>query len=217
MIDFQVVRLQDVLPITSISRLPGVTPRSVEVLGSDFVNVESVFLNDSMSPSIVVMNENRILAQVPDDQRNETIRSAYVLSTRISFTSRSIVDLSVGTRPQTVSGILMLVQNFVRILLRRPGTNIFNPNLGGGLFESIGKNIGANSRDRVGSDIAVAVARTRQAFIAAQTPDRRIPPEERLLTADIIGLSIVPEQGTIYASISVKSQAGSSAAATIVR
>lgn len=217
MIDFQVVRLQDVLPITSISRLPGVTPRSVEILGTGFVNVETVFLNDSMSPSIVVMSEHRILAQVPEDQRNETIRSAYVLSTRISFTSRSIVDLSVGIRPQTVSGILMLVQNFVRILLRTPGTNIFDPNLGGGLFKSIGKNIGANSRDRVGSDIAVAVARTRQAFIAAQTPDRRIPPEERLLTADIIGLSIVPEQGTIYASISVQSQAGSSAAATIVR
>lgn len=217
MIDFQVVRLQDVLPITSITRLVGVSPRSVEILGSDFINVESVYLNDSLSPSIIVMSEKRILAQVPSDQVNETIRSAYVLSTRLSFTQRSLVELSIGRRPQKVSGVLMLVQNFVRILLRTPGTNIFNPNLGGGLFKSIGKNIGANSRDRVGSDIAVSVARTRQAFIAAQTPDRRIPPEERLLTADIIGLSVVPEQGTIYATISVKSQAGSSAAATIVR
>ncbi len=217
MIDFQVVRLQDVLPITSITRLVGVKPRSVEILGSDFINVESVYLNDSLSPSIVVMSETRILAQVPDDQVNETIRAAYVLSTRLTLTQRSLVDLSIGKRPQTVSGVLMLVQNFVRVLLRTPGTNIFNPNLGGGLFKSIGKNIGANSRDRVGSDIAVSVARTRQAFIAAQTPDRRIPPEERLLTADIIGLSIVPEQGTIYATISVKSQAGSSAAATIIR
>lgn len=216
MIDFQVVRLQDVLPITSISRLPGVTPRSVEILGSDFVNVESVFLNDSLSPSIVVMSEKRILAQVPADQVEATISSAYVLSTRLTFTSRSLVDLTLGKRPQSVSGILMLVQNFVRVLLRTPGTNIFN-NLGGGLFKSIGRTIGVNSRDRVGSDIAVAVARTRQAFIQAQTPDRRIPPEERLLTADIIGLSIVPEEGTIYASISVTSQAGTSAAATIVR
>lgn len=216
MIDFQVVRLQDVLPITSISRLPGVKPRSVEITGSDFVNVESVFLNDSLSPSIVVMNERRILAQVPADQIEATISSAYVLSTRLTFTSKSIVDLTLGKRPQPVSGILMLVQNFVRVLLRTPGTNIFN-NLGGGLFQSIGRTIGAHSRDRVGSDIAVAVARTRQAFIQAQTPDRRIPPEERLLTADIIGLSIVPEEGTIYASISVTSQAGTSAAATIVR
>jgi len=216
MIDFQVVRLQDVLPVTSISPLPGVTPRSVEITGTDFINVESVYINDSLSPSIIVMSEKRILAQVPDDQRLETIRAAYVLSTRLTFTQRSLVELSVGRRPQTVSGILMLVQNFVRILLRTPGTNIFN-SLGGGMFESIGKNIGANSRDRVGSSIAVSVARTRQAFIAAQTPDRRIPPEERLLTADIIGLSIVPEQGTIYATIALTSQAGTSAAATIIR
>lgn len=216
MIDFQVVRLQDVLPITSITPLHGVVPRSVEILGTDFINVESVFLNDSLSPSIIVMSEKRILAQVPTDQRLESIRSAYVLSTRLSFTQRSMVDLSLGRRPQTVSGILMLVQNFVRILLRTPGTNIFN-NLGGGMFESIGRNIGANSRDRVGSNIAVSVARTRQAFIAAQTPDRRIPPEERLLTADVIGLSILPEQGTIYTTIALTSQAGTSAAATIIR
>lgn len=215
MIDFQVVRLQDVLPVTKIARLAGVSPRSVEISGTGFVNVESVYLNNSISPSIIVMSETRILAQVPDDQVNATISSAYVLSTRLSYTQRSMIDLTLGKRPQTVSGILMLTQNFVRMLIRTPGTNKFN-NLGGGLFKNIGRTLGVTSKDRVGADVAVAIARTRQAFIAAQTPDRRIPPEERLLTADPIGLSVVPEQGAIYVAISIKSQAGSSAAATIV-
>lgn len=215
MIDFQVVRLHDVLPVTRIARLPGVLPRSVEISGTGFVNVESVYLNDSLSPSIIVMSDTRILAQVPDDQVSATISSAYVLSTRLSYTQRSMIDLTLGKRPQSVSGTLMLAQNFIRLLLRTPGTNKFNNN-GGGLFKNIGRTIGVNSKDRVAGDVAVSIARTRQQFIAAQTPDRRIPPEERLLTAEPIGLSVQPELGAVYVAISVQSQAGTSAAATIV-
>lgn len=215
MIDIQVVRLHDVLPVNSISRLPGVTPRSVKITGTDFVNVEAVYLNGSLSPSIVVMSASEILAQVPGDQVLATIKEAFVLSTRLTFSARSLIEMSVGLRPQTCSGTLMLVQNFTRMMLRTPRSNAFHPNGGGGLYRSIGKNLGVNTRDRVGSDIAVAIARTRQMFIAVQTPDRRIPPEERLLSADIIGLSITPQEGTIYATVSVRSHAGIVAAATI--
>lgn len=217
MTDIQVVRLSDVLPVTGISRVPGVVPRSVMIDGNDFENVEQVFLNGSRAPEFVVMSSRQILAQVPEDQLQETIREAYVLSTRLSFTSRSVVELSVGVRPQTVSGVLLLVQNFTRTLLRSPDTNIFDRNSGGGLFRQVGKVMGSNSKDRVGAEVAVAVSRTRQQFINAQTPDRRIPPDERLLTAEVIGLSISPREGTIYASVAVTSHARATAAATIIR
>lgn len=217
MTDIQVVRLSDVLSVTGISRVPGVLPRSVMLSGSNFENVESVFMNGSQAPEFVVMSKTQILAQVPEDQVQQTIQEAYVLSTRLTFTDRSIVELSVGVRPQTVSGTLLLVQNFTRMLLRTPGTNIFDRNSGGGLFRQIGRVMGTNARDRVGAECAVSVARTRQLMISTQTPDRRIPPEERLLSADVIGLSIAPREGTIYMSVSVTSHAGTTAAATIIR
>lgn len=217
MIDVQVVRLSDVLPVTGISRVPGVLPRSVMISGSGFENVESVFLNGSQAPEFVVMSSREILAQVPLDQVQHTIQEGYVLSTRLTFTSRSLVELSVGTRPQKVSGTLLLVQNFTRLLLRTPGSNIFHKTSGGGLFRQIGKVLGSTARDRVGAEVAVAVARTRQLIISTQTPDRRIPPEERLLSADVVGLSIAPREGTIYASVSVTTHAGTTAAATIIR
>lgn len=217
MIDIQVVRLSEILSVGGISRVPGVTPRSVMIEGRNFENVESVFLNGSEAPEFVVMSSTQILAQVPLDQMQMTISEAYVLSTRLSFTEKSLVELSVGTRPQTVEGTLLLVQNFTRMLLRTPGSNVFDKTSGGGLFRQIGKVIGSTARDRVGAEAAVAVARTRQLIIASQTPDRRIPPEERLLSADVIGLSIAPREGTIYMSVSVKSHAGTAAAATIIR
>lgn len=217
MIDIQTVRLSDVLPVTGIERVPGVTPRSVTLRGRDFTNVESVYMNGSVSPEFIVRSPNEILAQVPADQRAAAIVEAYVLSTRLTFSQRSLVQMSVGTRPQTVSGTLALVQTFVRILLRTPGTNIFHKNLGGGLYRNIGKVMGTNARDRVGAEAAVSVARTRQAIISSQTPDRRIPPEERLLSADIIGLELSPREGTLYMSVSVTSHAGTTAAATLFR
>ena len=217
MIDVQVVRLSDVLPVTGIERVPGVQPRTVRLRGRDFRNVESVYLNGSASPEFVVMSQSELLAQVPADQVQAAIQEAYVLSTRLTFTKRSIVEMSVGTRPQSVSGTLALVQTFVRILLRTPGTNVFRRGLGGGLYRSVGKVLSTNSRDRVGAEVAVAVARTRQTIIASQTPDRRIPPEERLLSADILGLELSPREGTLYMSVSVTSHAGTTAAATLFR
>lgn len=217
MIDFQVVRLNDVLPVTGIERVPGVQPRTVRLKGRDFRNVETVYLNGSVSPEFVVLSQGEILAQVPADQKSVAIQEAYVLSTRLTFTKRSVVELSVGIRPQTVSGTLLLVQTFIRLLLRTPGSNIFHPTSGGGLYRNIGKVLGSNSRDRVGAEAAVAVARTRQLIISTQTPDRRIPPEERLLSADIIGLELVPQQGELHMSIRVDSHAGTSAAATLFR
>jgi hypothetical protein len=216
-IDIQVVRLSDVLPITGITAVPGVRPRTVRLTGRDFKNVESVYINGSPSPEFVILSDSEILAQVPADRVQQSITEAYVLSTRISFTSRSLVELSVGTRPQTVEGTLSLVQSFTRMLLRTPGSNIFHRQSGGGLFKNIGKVIGTNARDRVGAEAVVAVARTRQLMIASQTPDRRIPPEERLLTAEIIGLGIQPREGTVTLSVKIDSAAGTAAAATIIR
>ena len=215
--DIQVVRLSDVVPVSGIERVPGVLPRSVMLTGTNFENVESVLLNGSVSPEFVVMSSRQVLAQVPADQVERTIEEAFILSTRLSFTAQSVVEMAVGVRPQTVSGTLLLVQNFTRMLLRTPGTNAFDRTSGGGLLSQVGRTLGRQARDRVGADLAVSVARTKQAFIAAQTPDRRIPPDERLLSAEVIGLSISPQEGTIYASVSVTSHARVTAAATILR
>lgn len=213
--DIQVVRLSEVLPVDSIAGVPGVTPRSVMISGRNFENVEAVYLNNSMAPEFVVMSVRQILVQVPEDQVSQTIKEAYVLSTRLSYTAKSMIELTVGIRPQIAEGTLLLIQNFTRMLLRTPGTNVFSKSSGGGLFRRIGKNL--TSRDEIGAEAAVSVSRTRQLFVSTQTPDRRIPPEERLLSAEIIGLNVSPQEGSIYMSVSITSHAGTSAAATIVR
>lgn len=215
--DFQVVRLSEVLSVSAVNSAPGVVPRSVILRGDNFENVETVILNGSTAPEFIALSSTEILAQVPADQLNESIREAYVLSTRLSYTSKSVVEFAVGIRPQMVTGVLLLVQNFVRMLIRTPNTNIFDRNSGGGLYQQVGRVLSAGSRDRVGAEVAVAVARTRQTFIAAQTPDRSIPPDERLLSAEVIGLSVSPREGTVYASVSVTSHARATAAATIIR
>jgi hypothetical protein len=215
--DIQVVQLLDVLDVNTINEAPGVVPRSIIIEGRDFRTVERVILNGFTSPAFVVLAKNSLIAQVPDEIIEDVIRDVFVLSNQLTDTKSSLVEFTFGTRPKTVSGVLRLMQLFIRMLLRSPGTNIFNKRLGGGLQAKIGTVIGNSprSRSRAAADISIAVTRTRQQIINIQSPDRAIPPSERLVGADLSALTVDPENGQILMTIVLTSQSGIQSAATL--
>jgi hypothetical protein len=211
MIGIQLVRLLDVLPTSSFSNAPGVVPRSLIVRGRDFRNVESVLINGFTSPEFVAYSETALIAQVPEGIEDAIITGVTVLSTSLTFTERSLVELTLGTRPKKVTGTLRLIQVFLRQLLRTQGTNIFHPRSGGGMI----KRVGGITSQQAAADVAIAVAAARQYVINAQTQDRNIPPSERLLSADIQALTADPRSTSIYVTILLTSHSGQTGAATL--
>lgn len=212
--DIQVIRILDALQVNRVEEAPGVEPRSVIVTGQDFSSVEQVLLNGFPSPEFVQYSESRIVAQVPEIIEEATITEVMVLSSRFTLTPQSLVEFTLGERIRAVTGTQKLMQNFIRILLRSPGTNLFHPRSGGGLTDSVGNNL--DSKDRVSADIAVSVSRTRQYIVGTQTPNRSIPDSERLLSADITGLDVDPVNSAVYLTVLLRSHSGSSAAASLV-
>lgn len=209
--DIQVIRLLDVLTITKI-RDAGTIPRGVVVEGRDFRNVDQVLLNGFNSPRFTVTSPQRIIAEVPSAIKDNRITDAAVMSSQLTLTDRSLVEFTFGTRPKKVRGVLRLLQVYVRHLLRTPGSNIFHKTSGGGLLKSIG---GLVSR-QTAADAAIAVSRTTRYIVGIQGRDMNIPPSERLLGAEIVGMNPEPSGTSIALTISMTNHAGADAATTII-
>lgn len=211
MIGIQLIRLQDMLPVNTIASMPGSSPKKVTLIGQDFRNVESVLINGITSPNFVVNSVTSITAEVPAIWLTATITDASVLSSQITMTARSLVQFMFGTRPKKASGITRLMQTFLRLLLRSPGSNIFHPRAGGGLLKRIGSNIS----DKATADIAIAVGNTKSYLLSVQSPERNIPPSERLLSAEITGVSADLQHTSISVTIVLTNHAGQRSAATM--
>lgn len=207
----QVIRLLDALPVNSVQVAPGVTPLAVIIHGEDFRNVESVLLNGFMSPSFVVLNQTQIVAEVPQSIRLSAITDIVVLSFNLTLTEQSVVEFTVGQRVRSIQGITRLMQVFLRQLLRTPGTNVFHPQSGGGLMRQVGQNL----TDRSAADIQIAIDRTRRYITSIQAASPRLPPDERLLSAEIAGLVVNPEDTSVSVTIVLTSHTGQRAGASL--
>lgn len=207
----QLIRLLDVLPVTAVQNAVGIHPRTLLLSGRDFRNVEKVLINGSEAPSFVVVSETRLLAEVPELYRNESITGVSVLCSSLTFSGRSLVSLTAGTRIRKVRGILRLLQTFIRILLRTPGSNVFSPRSGGGLLSRIGDNISGYSA----ADAVVSVDSTRTYIVGVQTSNPNIPPNERLLSAEVINVELNRQEGSLNVTVSLTNHAGQTAAATL--
>lgn len=198
------IRLSDLLPVTSFVNAPGVTPRSLLITGKDFTNVESVVIGGIPSPEFVILSSSQVLAQVPDFLVGEPITEVSVFASALRATERSLLEFTVGTRPRKVKGILRLLQNYVRVLLRSPGTNKFTKGVGGGLRRRIGTNLSVSAS----ADAVSAVSRTSAYFLSVQARDADIPPSERLLSATVENVADDQNAGVLYLTISLTTHTG---------
>ncbi len=208
----QLIRLLDVLPITAARNAPGVHPRSLIVTGAGFENVDQVLLNGVLSPEFVVASKTSLVVQVPDAMATETITDVAGRSATPSFSERSLIEFTIGSRIRKLTGTQRLVQNFVRLLLRTPGSNIFHPTAGGGLLQRVGGLVDSITA----ADIAVAITNTKPFILAERAQERNIPAEERLLSAEIAGMVPDPASASIYVTLILTSQAGVRSGATLL-
>lgn len=186
----QIIRLLDVVPPTGLSEAVGVFPRSIVIRGEDFRGAETVLINGTEAPEFVILNSTTIMAQVPEAFRESAIYEVNILSGSITFTEQSLVEFTVGRRPQAAKGKVKLMQTFLRILMRSTGTNLFHRTLGG----SLRKKVGGNISQLTPADVQLAVTNTANQIIAAQSRSRNIPSSERLLAAEIVGLDVSPQE-----------------------
>lgn len=218
-VDFQVVFPQEVINLTRVRfTTPGPLglPTALDITGEDFRSVDEVLINDIESPDVLILSKNRLIAQLPDSlQKSPNIVSVQVTSRQLTLTSRSMIKFRVSDQPGRVSGILRLLQLFLKVLFTTPGSDIWNKRMGGGGLSRLGTTFGSDQGGNIISDFVISVDTTQRQIIAVQGQDPRLPRDERLLSAKVTTAGFNRELGAIFVSVELTSQAGRAATANL--
>lgn len=214
-VDFQLAFPQELVNITQVSPIPGLTPRSLDIVGDDFSSVDDVRLNDISSPSFAVMSRTRLVAEVPDSLKNQTVTSVTVLSNKLSVTRQSLIRFRIGRTPSKVRGTLRLLQKFLLILFKRPGSDAFAPMIGGGALEILGETFGAEEGADIIRNFIISVDNTSRQILQIQARNPNLPADERLVAANVVSAGFNKNETALVATIDVISQAGTNATARL--
>lgn len=215
-VDFQVVFPTQIVELSSVQVIYGVTPRTLDVLGEDFRAVDEVRVNDILAPDTVVLNKRRMLVRVPELVGQSAITSVTVTSNNIFVSKKSMIRFRVGRVTSKVSGITRLMQVFLKILLTTPGRDIFAPRIGAAALKNLGLTFGSDGSKQIVSDFVISVSTAARQIVAIQGRDPSIPLDERLLSAKVVSAQYSRQEEALIVSVELLSQTGRSALANVV-
>lgn len=212
-IDYQYIAYQDVAQIRKIDIFNG-DLATLDITGKGFVDVSAVRINGVDSPEFVVLSSTRVLAQIPSSQRNAGVQDLVVLTARSGSSQSTILSFEAIAAGRVAEGLVKLVQTYIKLLLTTPGTDLYRPRAGGGLYSLVG-----SVTDREGTSVrakaTIAVTNTTNQVLAMQSGDSRLTNEERLQSATLLGLSFDPASSTLSLRIRLQSMTGASADANL--
>lgn len=215
MIDLKILSIKDLLPITNVTYAAGVNPLSLLITGDRLDQTSEVYINDVLAPEFAALSSGRLLAQVPTSERKSTLRKVAVIATAPAANRKSLLNFEVGKSIGSITGLEKLIQSFCRLLLQTPGTDRFNPDEGGGLVRIVGRNISKGDSKNLQASVIGAVTRARDQLMARQSADRRIPADERLLTATAEAVGYETSTTTLSARIALSAVSGKQAVANL--
>lgn len=211
----EVVKFRDTVAVTGLPRfVPNLSPLTLEVVGEDFTSVEEVLVNDVKAPEFVVVSESVLWVQLPPAAR-ERIDTVEVISSIFTATARSRIDFKLGNKTRAVEGPQKLMQLFVKWLLQSPGSDIFNPERGGGLQELAGRVTTTRKLEPVLAAVTRAVAQTANQMQRVQVNQPNLPLSERLLSADIASVDVSTQLMEAHIRINLRTLSGETARAAI--
>lgn len=208
MVDLQFIEIRDILGVIRAEVAYGIEPASILIYGNDFRSAYEVYVNDAKCPEFLIDSNKKILAQLPESQAGQPLRTVAVISSKLTRTDRSKIVFRIGDNPCTVTGIERLIQTFLKLVLQGP--DIFMPNIGGRLLASVGKQLSSVNGASLVTDFQLAVNRARTQLLALQARDSGLNYEERLLFARVIEAKFVPSELALLGKLHIGNQAGSS-------
>jgi hypothetical protein len=216
-VDIQFVYPQEVIKVTSVRRVPDVTPPMLDIVGEDFRAVATVEINEILAPSFTVLTKNKLRVEVPELVTNSgDIYTVTVTSQRLVLTSKSFFRFRMGAVPGKVKGILKLCQLFVKILFTTPGSDIFSPKTGGAGLKNLGMTFSSLNTGSIVSDFVISVQNTARQITAIQSRTPGLAADEKLLSAKVVQSNFSAQETALNVTVELTSQGGNSAIVNLV-
>ena len=215
-VDYQVLLPQELIRLNALRRVFSADVPTIEIIGQDFSAVDQVLINDQPSPFIEILSKTKLTAQVPSSIPLAEVSSVNVVSRRLMMTASSVLRFQVSETPAKCTGIMKLMQLYVKLMLTTPGTDIMDPHLGGGILSILGSNIASKDGQAIINKFYIANDSVVRQIIAIQGRQPRLPLDEKLLSANVVSCKYSAGQGALLVSVELTSQAGRSALANLV-
>ena len=198
MLDIKVVKLLNAARIRKVDYLTADDARAFfsvattekapvvfSIEGDNFDRAEQVLYN-SEPISFFIRNSSLIHAPVPDNLVGRPVQSMFVLTSSKEFNSSAIYSYAFGSSIGSTSGPEKLVQQFLLLLQKTPGTGVFNRSTGGGLLKFTGSVQKAPGQTLAA--ISQKILNTAEQLKESQVGST-LPPDERMRAVIINNLT----------------------------
>lgn len=207
--DFKVVSAKTILNVTGVSPVRGFNPPSILVRGDRLELATEVYFNEVTVDEFIISGPNRLIVKIPPSQVGRSLNSLRILSQAMLTKTDSLLTLELPKPLGFVQGLERLVQTFVLVFLTTPGSDIWEPNSGGGATAIIGKNTNYRGKG-VAADLVLALDRTKTEIRQFQSK-MNIPLSEKLLSVDLQSLNFVAEESALNARVALTNMLGDQA------
>lgn len=164
----------------------------VRIHGTGFTGVTGIYINGVESPEWIVLSTTLASARIPASKIGAEITSIEVrVPARGSESSLLVWELL----DSTVSGPSELAQRVLRLLLMSPGSDIFEPDAGGGILSMVG-----TSQDTRAFRVDVSRAIAKVSDMLLREPPGR-PKSERFGSIQLLDCSISGNRASIQLRI----------------
>lgn len=191
-------------PIEVVSSTIDEPGRCVIVGRSGFYSAVEVQVNHA-PVGFSAVSDSRIIADVDPNLGDADLMKVTVWKESQVSEVAQLTHFEVGSRPQTVSGLSKLVQQFVMMLFKDPGTDAFFPAEGGGLMGLSKTFLAVDDQVALG-EVNSAIKKTVKTLRRKQL-GRYVPPDERLASAELVNF-YKTDTGELRVFIDITSVAG---------
>lgn len=194
--DIRIIEAVDILPVTKVDAT-SIIPLVLVVTGRGFSRAQKAYVNgisldvlsagDTTSFGMQVLSDTQVRLRPPESLWGAVLHSVTIVGESI-VSLRETTDVTFVFRAfRPVSGISKAFQQFLKLLLTSPGTDLFNPDSGGGLGRPAGVLIKPENEQGMATRVHVAVKKCVQDMRRAQQ-GIQISPEEKLLDVKVLGV-----------------------------
>lgn len=155
MSDINVLKFVSLIPISTAGLVDQFT---VKITGKDVRNTARVVINGTDSTEFAILSTRELVATIPSSERGNPIRSLTLVGEGGEAAS---IQFNLKSHTKMTDSIYVL-QRFMRILLMRPGSDIFNYELGVGLSNLVGQVNFEEIEAMISSSIRVAETQLKE-------------------------------------------------------
>ena len=208
--DLRIITAKVLLPVSMVAPIRGFYPPSLMVIGKDLSTATEIEYNGVLTSEWIVSSPTRLVVRIPPSQVGLRFTGLRVFADIAPSGGKALVEFAVPAPLKKIGGIDRLVQAWLLVFFTTPGSDVFDQSSGGGGRTLIGKSTDRNHRG-VAADLALSIDRTKSELLRLQSRTPSIPPEERLLSSDLISIAFDDRTSTLYASVSLKNMVGDAA------